>query len=118
MGYAGGLEVARVHDRERMRRKRAFVRAFKADRGCQRCPERDVACLELHHRDRSTKHPKIDNKANKGWRQSIYNLGWDAMEAELAKCDVLCANCHAKLEDAIRRAQYPDARPALSRQEY
>lgn len=99
-------EARRAYDRARMRAKMDFVRNYKAERGCSWCPEGDPDCLELHHRDSEEKHPKI--KSRKGWRQSIYNLGWKALEAEVLKCDVLCANCHAKQSAAERRARHPD----------
>jgi hypothetical protein len=56
--------------------------------GCLRCSENDPAALDLHHRDPTTK---------------LFNLGATrdqsaaAVRAEIAKCDVLCANCHRKM---------------------
>ena len=57
--------------------------------GCIRCGEKYPACLDFHHRN---------GKADKlGHIGLIRRFGLDRLRAELAKCDVLCANCHRKL---------------------
>lgn len=71
-------EQARRHYRERARRRRA---EFFADKVCARCGGTDE--LQLHHRDPSQK------VANQIWHWSR-----ERREAEIAKCDVLCATCH------------------------
>lgn len=67
--------------------------------GCVRCGESDLSCLDFHHRDRETK----DADATGMRRFSLKR-----MLAEIAKCDVLCANCHRKHHrderEALRRA--------------
>ena len=60
----------------------------KKQGGCLFCLEKDPACLELHHRDRSKKLFGI----SQGDGKSI-----EEVEAELEKTDCLCANCHRKL---------------------
>jgi len=57
--------------------------------GCIRCTEKHPACLDFHHRD---------GKKNKlGHIGFIRRFGLDRLYAEIAKCDVICANCHRKL---------------------
>lgn len=56
--------------------------------GCIRCGEKDVACLDFHHRN-----GKEDKLGHIG---VIRKFGRDRILAEIAKCDVLCANCHRK----------------------
>lgn len=101
----------REYDRKRMRQKIRTVRRFKAKKGCARCPERDPDALQLHHRDPATKNPKLlpaitQTGKKRVYLQNIYNLGWKALQIELAKCDVLCANCHAKLNARLRRERH------------
>lgn len=55
--------------------------------GCVRCEESHPACLDFHHRDPSTKDADI---------ATIRRFGVKRLLAEIAKCDVLCANCHRK----------------------
>jgi len=41
---------------------------------------------------------QFDHKSNKHFNISdcIGQVGWNTMKAEIEKCDVVCANCHAK----------------------
>jgi hypothetical protein len=70
--------------------KRDRLEAYKASKGCSRCGEADPACLQFHHRDPDTKDRTISRMYGRTW-------SWPRIEAEIAKCDVLCANCHLKL---------------------
>ena len=79
-------------------RNAAFVKQDKA-KGCSRCPERRVACLDYHHLDRSTKVENVNRLISKG---SLTKL-----KAEIAKCIVLCANCHRVEEAGVREGFYP-----------
>ena len=101
-------------NRKRMRLKIRTVRRFKAKKGCCRCSERDPDALQLHHRDPATKNPRLRSREaaaiapttkRRRYLQNVYNLGWRALQAELGKCDVICANCHAKM-DARRRREH------------
>lgn len=74
-------------------KKNVIIAAFKAQ-GCA-CGEDHPAALDLHHRDPSTKHDKLRVK-----RRSIQDLTFAELAAELAKCDVICANCHRKAHHA------------------
>jgi hypothetical protein len=57
--------------------------------GCVKCGETDPACLDFHHRN---------GKADKlGDIATIRRFGKERILAEIAKCDVLCTNCHRKL---------------------
>jgi len=58
--------------------------------GCENCDEDHPACLTFHHRDPSEKEFQISDCRNK-----LYSL--KKLAAEIAKCDVLCRNCHAKV---------------------
>jgi len=61
---------------------------YKATLQCRNCGEWRPECLQFHHRD-----PK-EKKFNIGeWIKNGVSL--ETLQAEIAKCDVLCANCHA-----------------------
>jgi len=68
---------------------RTWIRTIKVGRGCARCGENAPECLHFHHRDPSEKDLEIGAVITAGWgKQRILD--------EIAKCDVLCANCHFK----------------------
>ena len=83
-------------------RKRDIILKWKADRGCKRCEESHPATLDLHHRDPASKNPRLKRKnASTTRRTGGYfwrDLSYDDLSKELAKCDVLCSNCHRIIE--------------------
>jgi hypothetical protein len=86
-------------------KKMQIVRDYRNSRGCQRCPETHPACLDLHHTNPEEKHPKlIDLKRGRTGGGAIWaKLSYPDLEAELAKCEVLCSNCHRKEETERQR---------------
>jgi hypothetical protein len=78
-----------AHVRRRRQSGSLFVLAYKETHPCERCGEDHPACLQFHHRDPSAKDWDVSVLAAGGW--SVRRL-----EEEIAKCEVLCANCHAK----------------------
>jgi len=83
-------------EKEGLRRYRVWMRAlvgrWKKMKGCQRCGFRaDFSFqLELDHMDRSTK-----KRVNGTYRAVEVTWSKKRVKAELAKCQVLCKNCHA-----------------------
>ena len=70
-----------------------WFRDYKRTCSCIICGESRPACLTFHHRDPSDKLIEVSilvTRHNK--RERIL--------AEIAKCDVMCANCHADLHFA------------------
>ena len=67
-----------------------YVFKYKQSHPCETCGESDPCCLQFHHRDPSKKDLAISRAA-----QYVWSL--DRLEKEIEKCDVLCANCHAKV---------------------
>lgn len=86
-------------------RKMELIRSFKEARGCAVCGERDWVVLDLDHRDPSTKHPRL--KAGHGGAKDFAHLSFEALAAELEKCDVLCSNDHRR-KTRERREYRPD----------
>jgi hypothetical protein len=66
---------------------REFIREQKQGKSCIRCGIADHRVLDFHHRDPSQKRASL----SKLWKQ---NAGRRAIMDEIAKCDLLCANCH------------------------
>lgn len=120
--FSGKTRICKVCMRERMQRKRlnpnfkaneaAKMRRWRAEHpeenkqvwqsreqrvrqllldaracGCKLCGEKDQACLDFHHRDPLEKDGHIGQ---------FRHFGMKRLKAEIAKCDVLCANCHRK----------------------
>ena len=75
--------------------KRQFLLDARAG-GCIQCGEQDPSCLDFHHRN-----GKQDKEGHIG---RIRKFGWVRLRAEIAKCDVLCANCHRKHHRDERQA--------------
>jgi hypothetical protein len=64
-----------------------IIREAKEGRHCK-CGEGHPACLDFHHRE-SNKVLGIAEIPKAGWSK-------ERLLAEIAKCDLICANCHRK----------------------
>jgi hypothetical protein len=67
---------------------RGFIKAFKEKHPCKDCGEADIVTLEFDH----VRGKKRDNVSN----MVKYNAPIELIVTEIAKCDVVCANCHRK----------------------
>ena len=54
-----------------------------------KCGESHPSCLDFHHRNPDEKEIAIGDVDNRKWSK-------EKILKEIAKCDVLCANCHRK----------------------
>ena len=84
--FAQSAERARL---KRGTRNRAYLEAYKREHSCVKCGEPDPVVLDFHHRNKRYKKFTISKWL---WRASL-----KALDIEVAKCDVLCANCHRRL---------------------
>ncbi len=74
--------------------RRQYIAKYKMERGCLVCGFKGHPdALQLDHLPGVT---KVDKLAD------MCNLKWSTVLKEIAKCQVLCANCHA-IETASRR---------------
>ena len=75
-------------ERVKRRRKEIQVWLLTLKTECSVCGEGDPICLDWHH----VREEKETNIA------SVVTLGWgkERILKEIAKCDLLCANCHRK----------------------
>jgi hypothetical protein len=75
-----------IYHRERNKLRYDQINRIKLDAGCIDCGYAEHAeALDFDHRDPSLKVADI---------ASMLNCTWDAIMAELDKCDVRCAICH------------------------
>lgn len=76
---------ARVHRKSQRGEVKARLERIKRLHGCRACPEKNIVCLDFHHVDVAMTDRPV------GRTGTVI-----ALEREVAKCVVLCANCHRK----------------------
>jgi DNA-directed RNA polymerase subunit RPC12/RpoP len=91
---------------ERLKQKHDELRLkaihYKGAR-CLKCGyDKCFSAFDFHHRDPSQKefHP------SRGYRKS-----WPILQAELDKCDLLCANCHREFHELERAKGFEPSSP-------
>lgn len=87
-----------IRQRRDEKRQRVFqyVENYKATHPCVHCGEARPPVLQFHHHDPATKKFEI----GKGlWNRKTIT----AVDLEIAKCAVLCANCHIIEECRLRK---------------
>jgi 5-methylcytosine-specific restriction endonuclease McrA len=83
--------------KKRRQAHRAAVIAAKSG-SCAHCGESDICCLDFHHVDPATKKFNVGSisPTNGNYMHTPKDI-----EAEVAKCILLCRNCHAKLHAGV-----------------
>lgn len=76
--------------KDHKRKIRDWFDELKRTLSCKNCGESHPGCLDFHHKDESTKYASISVLASCGYSK-------DKILQEIAKCEVLCSNCHRKL---------------------
>lgn len=76
--------------RARKRSERySLVQQIKIERGCNDCGyNKNGYALQFDHMDGFEKKEAVSNLIRSDY-------GWDTIMAEIDKCEVVCANCHA-----------------------
>jgi hypothetical protein len=64
-----------------------LVARHSSDESCELCGECAPECLHFHHIDPAKKEITLSAAVANGWAR-------ERILAEMAKCRVLCANCH------------------------
>ena len=78
----------------RRRRRLKEILVSEAGGRCNICGyDRYIGALQFHHRDSETKKFGVGER---GLTRSL-----EVLRAEVAKCDLLCANCHSEVEGGI-----------------
>tara|TARA_Y100000310_G_C20659434_1_gene803852 strand:- start:950 stop:1438 length:489 start_codon:yes stop_codon:yes gene_type:complete len=67
---------------------------------CSNCSySKSYRALSFHHRDPSQKQFELSTR-------QLTSHAWEDIIKELAKCDLLCLNCHAELEEEKSTSRY------------
>jgi hypothetical protein len=75
----------------RVERNRAIMLAAKSA-GCVKCGEMEPVCLDFHHINPEHKSKEVN---------AMYTASVEKLVAEIAKCAVICSNCHRKLHAGL-----------------
>ena len=81
-----GRDSARI--KARKRRQQDFVYDFLSKHSCELCGETNILYLQFDHLDRADKVANVSHMTS----GSLENL-----KAEMAKCRVVCLNCHVEV---------------------
>jgi hypothetical protein len=87
---------ARIAEQNERKYLEWFTR-WKDGLSCAMCDESFPDCLDFHHRDPSQKLYAVSQMVGMPARR---------IRAEIAKCVVLCANCHKKVHALLREGLY------------
>ncbi len=74
------------YKKSRMKEINNWYKKYKQTLSCKHCGFSDWRALDFHHRDPKEKKFNIGAKA--------FTNAVSTLMEEMAKCDVLCANCH------------------------
>jgi len=87
------LAKRREQAKKAYQRRFQWFKSYTSGLVCSRCGESDGSCLDFHHID---PYQKLFNVSAIGYKKSK-----NTVMAEIAKCAVLCANCHRKLHAGV-----------------
>lgn len=77
------------------RKKRIWLDTQKT--ACVKCGESDIICIDFHHIDSTKKDANLS--------EAIARWSIKRLQQEMAKCIMICSNCHRKLHAAERESQ-------------
>lgn len=81
------LSQKRINQKGITLRNKAYIKAYLLSHLCIKCGEKDPVVLDFHHK-RGLKKLAISNMV------ASYSI--TCIQHEIAKCVVLCANCHRR----------------------
>tara|TARA_R110000764_G_scaffold190207_1_gene275464 strand:- start:245 stop:619 length:375 start_codon:yes stop_codon:yes gene_type:complete len=86
--YAANKEQILLKNKARSQEIVKWLADYKVNRKCAKCGYHEHPCaLDFHHNDESTKSFALSAAQRK-----LYGMA--KIKTEVAKCSVLCANCH------------------------
>jgi len=96
--YLSGRESHKTLVKKHKQEKCDFVSNLKLEFGCVKCGYKKCArALHFHHLDKETKDFEISWATFRG-------VSIEKLEKEIAKCQLLCSNCHAEEEESQKIA--------------
>ena len=87
--YRRNAEHAIAKTTERRRQLAKWFQEYKSSLSCS-CGENHPSCISFHHEDVEKKEMELADMVHAGFSR-------EKIMAEVAKCKVMCHNCHAKL---------------------
>jgi hypothetical protein len=100
--YYQKTKQARINQQRNKRNelRKWFREEIVANLKCIKCGENHEACMDFHHRDPEDKEFLIGEML---WKK----FSKEKILKEIAKCDVLCSNCHRKHHWEDKTIFYP-----------
>ncbi len=84
------VDKRRIINLRRRQKIRDWLESIKDDLSCERCDEDENICLDFHH-------VNLSDKVNAVSTMAMCGTAKNKILAEIAKCIVLCSNCHRKI---------------------
>lgn len=94
--FSENRERKAAYDREVRERNASYVDAHLAENPCVDCGEDDAEVLEFDHVGEKITH--VSHAVHRCWSIA-------ALAREIAKCEVVCANCHRRRTNRRIRAR-------------
>jgi hypothetical protein len=85
-------EKTLIRNRKRQAQTKAIIREYKQQHSCTQCGEPEFVCLEFHHIDPTLKSFQLS---------SVSTQSDTAINEEIQKCVLVCANCHKKIHAGL-----------------
>lgn len=95
--YEKNKEAFRDRATKQQQLLRQYVWEVKQRNPCKHCGESHPAALQFHHRNPAEKDIEIA-------KAILHGYSLKRLQAEIDKCDIICANCHLKLHYDERNA--------------
>lgn len=84
--YQKNPKYYRVKGKEQRDRIREKLIAYLMAHPCKDCENKDIRVLEFDHLNPAEKEYDVSTM--------LHRFSWETILREIAKCDVVCANCH------------------------
>ena len=81
-------KLLRLYNKQRRKIRRQYINDYKSSRGCKLCGYNKCAEALVFH------HPNDDKKFG---ISELTTHSLEKLKKEMAKCEVLCANCHREV---------------------